>query len=187
VTDRRDKLLELLETSGRRFHALLYRLTLRTDMAEELLQELMLRLLRSSGFARAESAEGYAIRAAVNLAFDWRRRRRRTAVENTNVADVELDDPLVDALSRIVQTEQRDAILTSLEKLSTAQREVVVLHYLEEESFDQIAQRVNRTPHQVRALCQKGLQRLRAIHGYPASKPLAKKRPIADEVRHESG
>jgi RNA polymerase sigma factor (sigma-70 family) len=162
VTDRREKLLELLETSGRRLHALLYRLTLRADVAEELLQELMLRLLRSSGFARAESAESYAVRAAVNLAFDWRRRKPRYAATN-DVAEVP-QDTLTDGLGRLLQREQLEAILLALENLSVVQREIVVMHFLEEESFEQIAERLNRTPHQVRALCQKGLQRLRAMH-----------------------
>ena len=184
VTDRREKLLNLLETSGRRLHALLYRLTLRADVAEELLQELMLRLLRSKGFGRAESAEGYAVRAAVNLAFDWQRRNRPSRLKRTDVAEIDLKDLAVDGLSRILKTEQWDGILISLEKLSPAQREVLVLHFLEEESFDQIAKRVNRTPHQVRALCHKGLKRLRGIHTVAAD-PQVEKRPIAREVRHE--
>jgi RNA polymerase sigma factor (sigma-70 family) len=165
VPHRREKLLELLETSGRRLHALLYRLTLRADVAEELLQELMLRLLRSKGFARAESAESYAVRAAVNLAFDWRRRKPRYTTAK-DIAEVP-HETLTDGLGRLVQREQLETILLTLEKLSAAQREIVVMHFLEEESFEQIAERLNRTPHQVRALCQKGLQRLRAIHQHP--------------------
>jgi RNA polymerase sigma-70 factor (ECF subfamily) len=187
VTDRREKLLELLETSGRRLHALLYRLTLRADVAEELLQELMLRLLRSSGFERSESAEGYAVRVAVNLAFDWRRQRQRRPIDSDETAAVGRDCPSVDGLSRVLENEQLDAILTSLERLSAAQREVVVLHYLEEQSFDEIARRLNRTSHQVRALCHKGLQRLRAIHINVRSPSFAEERPVADEVRYESG
>ena len=184
MTDCREKLLELLETSGRRLHALLYRLTLRADAAEELLQELMLRLLQSSGFARAESAEGYAVRAAVNLAFDWRR-IRRGKVKCNDVAGAELGDSSVDALSRIEQSEQSERLLASLDTLSAAQRDVVVLHFLEEETFEQIGRRLHRTPHQVRALCHKGLQRLRRIHRDSTIAPSTAIEMVLDEVRHE--
>lgn len=183
MTDCREKVLELLEMSGRRLHALLYRLTLRADVAEELLQELMLRLLRSSGFAQAESAEGYAARAAVNLAFDWRRKRRGKVISN-DIAVAELGDNAVHALSRIEQSEQFERLLASLDKLSAAQRNIVVLHFLEEESFEQIGRRLNRTPHQVRALCYKGLQRLRLIHRDSTIAPSTESE-ILDEIRHE--
>jgi RNA polymerase sigma factor (sigma-70 family) len=182
VTDPREKLLELLETSGRRLHALRYRLTLRADAAEDLLQELMLRLLQSSGFSRAESVEGYAVRAAVNLAFDWRR-KRRCQVQSDESVGAALDDRTVHTSSRMEQSEQFER-LASLDTLSAAQRDIVVLHFLEEESFEEIGRRLNRTPHQVRGLCQKGLQRLRSIHG-KCIEPVTPSALALDEVRHE--
>lgn len=67
------KLLNLLNEHGGRLHKLLVKLTLRRDVAEDLLQDLFLRLSKSKGFHRSPSPERYLFRAAINLAFDWPR------------------------------------------------------------------------------------------------------------------
>ena len=46
------RLLEMLESVGPRVHALFTKLTSRVDAAEDLLQELFIKLLRSDGFAK---------------------------------------------------------------------------------------------------------------------------------------
>lgn len=51
------------------------RLTLRRDVAAELLQELFVRL-GTSEIENARDPTAYAWRAAINLAMEWRRRRR---------------------------------------------------------------------------------------------------------------
>ena len=75
MPEKQHVLLELLQRSGARLHALLVRVTLREDVAEDLLQELFLRLDASAGFYEASSREAYAQTAAIRLAFDWRRAR----------------------------------------------------------------------------------------------------------------
>src|SRR4051812_22018822 len=67
----------LLETHGPRLYATLARLTLRREVAGDLLQELFLRLGQSKGFPLAGDPAGYAFRTAINLAMEWRRGRRR--------------------------------------------------------------------------------------------------------------
>ncbi|MHC4655577.1 MAG: RNA polymerase sigma factor [Planctomycetota bacterium] len=74
------KLLELLEKSGARLHTLLTRLTLREDVAEELIQELFIKLTNSNELDKVENLGAYARKAAINLAFDWRRSRKRNAL-----------------------------------------------------------------------------------------------------------
>jgi len=66
-----ENLLAMLDRSGPHLHVLLTRLTLREDVAEELMQELFLKLSRSDGFRRAHDPVAYACRAATHLAFDW--------------------------------------------------------------------------------------------------------------------
>src|SRR3954469_12111610 len=88
------RLLQLLDTDGRRLHRLLTRLTLRADAAEDLLQELFLRLRDSAGFRMADNPAAFAVRTAVNLAFDWRRKSQRRR-EVAAVPDVAAEsDPL---------------------------------------------------------------------------------------------
>ena len=73
MIERRRKILQLLDTSGPRLHRLLTRLTRREDVVGDLLQELFTRLWSSNGFDEAQDPYAYAYRAAVNLAFEWRR------------------------------------------------------------------------------------------------------------------
>ena len=68
---------KILQEHGPAAYALLVRLTLRRDVAEELLQDLFVKL--GAGGNGAALPGAYVRRAAVNLAMDWRRRRRREA------------------------------------------------------------------------------------------------------------
>ena len=92
----RDKeLLELLEKSGASLYALLTRLTLREDIAEELMQELFIKLRNSRGRARVANWDAYARRAAINLAFDWRRAHKRTGLRLEQVREPASDGEIL--------------------------------------------------------------------------------------------
>ncbi len=157
--DQRDRLTELLHAAGPRLHALLVRLTLREDVAEDLLQALFLKLSASAAFAGAHRPEAYALQAAVRLAFDWRRDRRRRPPA------VALSDELpagdCSPAARLIRTEQLDAVLDAIGQLHGSSRDAFVLCHIEQLPADLAAELLGKTPHQVRALCQKALQRLR--------------------------
>lgn len=74
---RESDIVRLLETAGPDLYAVLVRLTLREDVAEELMQELFIKLHKSDGYASASDPAAYAWRAAVHLALNWRRARKR--------------------------------------------------------------------------------------------------------------
>jgi RNA polymerase sigma factor (sigma-70 family) len=150
-------LLQLLETEGRRLHRLLTRLTLRADAADDLLQDLFLRLRSSAGFRNATDPAAFAVRAAVNLAFDWRRKRRRRH-EVGQVPDVAASS---DPLAKLVEREELDQVLIALTKLPERVRLCLVLRHLEQLDTNEVSRLLGRTPHQVRALCAKGVARLR--------------------------
>lgn len=160
-----ERLLELLDEEGPRLHRLLYRLTMRADIAEDLLQELFLKLCRTSGFLAASSPVAFAIRTAVNLAFDWRRRQtRRVEAAALDVAAEGgvIAGPPIDFLGGLIQREQMEQVLAAMVTLPEAQRVALILQYVEHQETDEIGRQLGRTPHQVRALCAKGLASLRA-------------------------
>ena len=159
----RNRSLDLLEESGPSLYGLLLRLTLREDAAEELMQELFLRLARSNPLDRVVDLTSYAHKSAMNLAFDWRRTRKQTplSLSETKEPAAVKGSPLVE----LVEREQLDKTAHAIEQLPTASREVVVMHYVEQRSHQEIAQLLNKPPDQVRALCSKGLNRLRKILG----------------------
>jgi len=158
----RTELLELLETSGPRLMALLTRLTLREDVAEELMQDLFLKLSGTRNLTEVDCLYAYARRTAINLAFSW---RRRQAVRRSRSLD-EIPECASDnhtPLSRLVQSEEMEQILVAIGRLGGTSREVFVMRYLQQDSYEVIAEQVGKTPHQVRALCFRAIRHLREI------------------------
>lgn len=159
-------LLQLLKTHGAELHALFTRLTLRADVAEDLLQELFLKLRDVEGFSNATNRVAYAFRTAIHLALDWRRSRR--PLQHLG------DEPAAASLSpadALIRAEELEEVLEAVDELSPIDREIVVLHYLQHESYAEIAERLGKTEHQVRGLCHKALGRLRARLIAPSSDP----------------
>lgn len=168
MQDRNRLLLELLDSHGRQLHALLARLTLRQDVAEELMQDLFVNLSRSQGFGAAENPASYACRAAINLALSWRRTRRETADIRRTTA-LEWIDPPADAsdnpLTRLAADEQVQRVLDALPVLPELYREVIVRRFLQQEDYASIAESCHRTPQQLRSVCHKALRLLRRALG----------------------
>jgi len=166
------KLLELLEKSGASLHTLLTRLTLREDVAEELIQELFIRLTNSNELDKVENLGAYARKAAINLAFDWRRSQKRNALGLDRLNEPASNDN--SPLAKLVQREELQKILNAIEQINTPAREVFVMRYIQQESYDDIAKQLGKTAHQARALCSRSLSHLRNILGSNKSGPSGK-------------
>jgi RNA polymerase sigma-70 factor (ECF subfamily) len=164
VSDRQKELLELLETSGAKLHALLTRLTLREDVAEELLQDLFLKLHGAKDQGGIDCWYAYARRTAMNLAFDWRRRQKvRRACPLDELA--ERASETTAPLGRLIASEELEQVLAAIDQLGGASREVFVMRYIEQDSYEAIAGQVGRDVHQVRALCFRAMSTLRSMLG----------------------
>src|SRR5688572_21711940 len=140
-------------------------MTLRGDAVDDLLQDLFLKLRASNGFARADDPAAFAVRTAVNLAFDWRRRqaRRRDRVPLDGDAAGRPADPL----AGLIEREEMEQVLAAIAELPEGARLAVTLRHLERHETDEAARLMGNTPHQVRALCAKGLALLRERLGEP--------------------
>lgn len=156
-----EKLLELLEKQGPGLHALLTRLTLREDVAEDLMQELFIKLAGSNRLDRVENLGGYVRTTAINLAFDWRRKESRLKTCSDEYTDPVSEEKA--ALTRLIDTEQLQVVLEAAAQLNDLQRQVFVMRHIEQNSFEQVAQEVGKTPHHVRALASRALSRVRDI------------------------
>lgn len=138
---------------------MLTRLTLCEHTAEDLLQELFLKLDNSGEYMRAENPHAYIYRAAINLAFDW----RRSFQEGIRVTSFQME-PAVETpspLVKLVQAEEIREVLEAVGKLSEPFREILVRRYIQQESYEDIARELNKPSHQIRALCSKALNRAR--------------------------
>lgn len=152
-------LLQFLEQHGRRLHGMLTRLTLDEDIAEELMQELFIRLFQIQNLKQIENLQAYASRIAINLAFDRRRKQRFFKP----VPDSQTDSKTPQVCLRLIQKEELEQILNAAELLTGQTRECFVLRYIEQMDHGQIAERTQKNAQQVRALCSKAIRRIRQI------------------------
>ncbi|MCL2640277.1 MAG: RNA polymerase sigma factor [Phycisphaerales bacterium] len=159
MADRQHELLRLLETDGPRLHALLVRLTLRSDVAEELMQDLFVKLGCSDGFLQSRNPAAYACQAAINLAFNWRRSQKRRREEAGLLSGVPA--PNLEPLAQIIHEERLQHLLDALADLPDSSRLLLTMRYIDGQSYDQIAAHFARTAHQARALCHKAVRELR--------------------------
>ena len=151
----------MFDTSGARLHRLLARLTLSEDVVGDLLQELFIRLWNSKAFDKAEDPFAYAYRAAINLAFEWRRSRKKSS--RLTKADCLRKEESSSALVKMIQNEKLEQVLDATSQLTGLARDVIVMHYIEQESYEEIARRLGKKPQYMRALCAKAVARLREI------------------------
>jgi RNA polymerase sigma factor (sigma-70 family) len=172
LRSRQKELLELLDKSGADLYALLTRLTLREDIAEELMQELFIKLNNSRSIGKIANWNAYARRAAINLAFDWRRSQKLTVSAMGQVAEPASNDD--SPLGKLIHTEELAETLDAVGRLKKASREVLVMRYLQQESYDNIAEQLGKTSHQVRALCSRAIRNLRNVLGSNEHKPSKK-------------
>ena len=158
--DRPKELLELLDRSGASLFALLTRLTLRQDVAEELMQDLFLKLSAAKDQGDIDCWHAYARRTAINLAFDWRRRqkiRRTCSLDESSDCVSTGGSPL----GTLIESEELEQVLAAIDRLRGPSREAFVLRYIEQEPYERIAQQLGKTPHHVRALCSRAMSALR--------------------------
>ncbi|MFH1719104.1 MAG: sigma-70 family RNA polymerase sigma factor [Planctomycetota bacterium] len=166
------ELLELLDKSGAELYTLLTRLTLREDAAEELMQELFIKLSNSRGLAKATNRDAYARRTAINLAFDWHRAAKRAALRLDHVGPRAPSDD--SPLTKLIRSEEIRETFNAIGRLRKTSREALVMRYIQQQSYDDIAEQMGRTSHQVRAMCSRALSHLRKLIGSNHRKPAEK-------------
>jgi RNA polymerase sigma factor (sigma-70 family) len=155
------EIVDFLDEHGCVLFGLLYRVTLREDTAEDLMQDLFLKLDASENFPTAKCPLAYARRVALHLAFDWRRKHSQGST--TRIADQQAVDHRPSPLDGLIAAEQLQAVLNAMAGLSDRNCELLTLRYLEQQSYEAIAREHGKTPHQIRALCHKALAQLRAL------------------------
>jgi RNA polymerase sigma-70 factor (ECF subfamily) len=124
----------------------------------DLLQELFLRLWNSEAFDKARDPSAYAYRAAINLAFEWRR-QQQTSCQSLEQNCQATDKP--SALEKMIQAELLEQVLNATSRLNSLARDVVVMRYIEQEPYDKIAEWLGKKPHHIRSVCAKAMAQLR--------------------------
>lgn len=155
------KVLQLLEQHGRSLHGLLGRLTRCEHASSDLMQELFIKLSCSNGFGKALNPYAYAWKTATNLAFGWRR-QQKIKFEQFELESLS-DESSSAALQLMIRDEEFDLVLGVTAKFNALARNVIVMRFIEQKSYEQIAERLGKKPNHIRSLCSKTLMRLKDI------------------------
>lgn len=144
---------------------MLYRITLSEDVAADLLQELFLKLADTKLNRSIDNRSAYARRIAINLALEWRRRRKPAHsiddFQSSLVTDA-FDDPFESAS----QKDEVNRVLDALAQIpSEIAKQCFTLRFIEQVSYESIALQMNKPPHQVRALCHSIVRKIRQSLG----------------------
>jgi RNA polymerase sigma factor (sigma-70 family) len=133
-------------------------------VAEELTQELFMRLLRRPDLFQMDSVEGYVFEAAANLARDQARRDaargggRHVQIETEGLPMQEPD------AERVVESRKRlKAVLGAIERLPPRTRDVLMLRRFENMSYAQIAARLGISVSAVEKQMVKGMAALEQL------------------------
>lgn len=167
LKNRQKKLLDLLESSGPGLHRLLTRLTFREEIAEELMQELFIKLSNYGGLDKVRNLGAFARTTAMNLAFDWRRRQKlaTTAIHELSEEAAKVKAPL----DMLVLNEELLQTLDAIEKLNPEARQVLVMRTIEKAGYEEISDQVGKSVHHIRGICHRARKQLKEILEKPNS------------------
>jgi RNA polymerase sigma factor (sigma-70 family) len=137
---------ELLLAHNRKIYNLCYRFTGRTSEAEDLTQEVFIKVFQTLN--SYDAAQGtfstWLNRVARNHLVDHYRRTRKdrvtSSIEDEPVGYADKPSPNEEPLARIESREQRELIQAGLDHLSPDMREAVVLRDFQDLDYDEIAQ-----------------------------------------------
>jgi RNA polymerase sigma-70 factor (ECF subfamily) len=153
-----ESLQPLLVSFAPRVYGLLFRMLGRRDVAEDLMQETMLRAYRGLDTYRPEGKfRAWIFRIAVNLARDWvRRQKQETVPVPDDVPPATEMPPDADAIAR----ERARSVEQALARLSDADREVLLMRYYGQMTFKTIAQATDEPLGTVLARAHRALKKL---------------------------
>jgi RNA polymerase sigma-70 factor (ECF subfamily) len=175
----RQALSELVETYQAQIYSLTLAIVRNPADAADMTQETFVRVLRSIGTYRGDSASfaTWLHRLAVNICLDALRRKRHTTV-SLEVEDVEYasvdrwNEPEWHAEWRESANEVRGA----LAELPLPQRIALTLHYFEDSSYEQIAAIMAVPMNTVKSHILRGKQRMARLLAQPVP-PTPSRRP----------
>ena len=155
------KLLRMLKEIGPELYSVLARVTLCEHAAEDLLQELFMKMSKQTEFDKFKNPEAYLRRAVINLAFDWRRRKNN---EKRPAADADnQESPIKGPVQKLIDEEQKQMVLDAVGTLKWQYQQVIVMRYLEQRTYEEIAELIGKDVHYSRTVCRRGRIQLQHI------------------------
>jgi len=146
-----------------------FRLVRDAPTAEDIAQETFLKIWRNlKRFDVQKPFKAWMFRIARNTAFDWLKKKRAYAFSELEedgdalgLDDVADEAPLPD--ESVLSQELRDELASALDRLSPRAKSVVMLHDLEELTFQEIAEACEEPLNTVKSRYRRALGELRKI------------------------
>jgi RNA polymerase sigma-70 factor (ECF subfamily) len=137
------------------------------DAAEDVAQEVLRRTLEALRAGKVENREalpGFLFQTARNVCMQWGRTEGRKARAFTRLRSDE-EDPESDPLAGLITDERRERVREAFAQLAPADREVLLLSYVEVLGAEEIAAQLHLTIGAVRVRRHRALNRLAEILG----------------------
>ncbi|UCE58187.1 MAG: sigma-70 family RNA polymerase sigma factor [Phycisphaerales bacterium] len=167
---------QLVDLYSGRLYGFLYRFTNQRGDAEDLVQEVFVRVVRSiENYEHDGRFEGWLFRIAANLARDRIRHVQRSphigSLDSTGTDDAEpprgaarQSDPVGPRPDRAMElAEDVDRLQVALSELSEPEREVILLRHYSEMSFSEVAETMGTPLGTALARSHRGLTKLREL------------------------
>ncbi len=153
---------QVVDLYGGRCYGYFYRLTGDRDLSEELLSELFMKLVEKIGSYKGGSFESWLFRIASNIFHDHlRARKRQKKLFNGRRAELERR-PSGSAQSDLTE-DKLDRLQTQLNRLDADTRELIMLRYYSELSFQEIANLRSEPIGTALSKLHRALKKLRAL------------------------
>ena len=135
---------QLARCSRRRAYCLAYQLTRNASDAEDITQDAYLRAWQHFDHFEADrSFEAWLLTIVTHRALDLLRRKKRLRLVSLDLPQgYELADPAADPQEKVSAHPLEERVEFAVEALSAPHREVVQLYYVEECSYQEIADRL---------------------------------------------
>lgn len=147
-------LARLVQESGPTLVRFLSRRMASRSEAEDLAQEVYLRLLRIEDTGAIRDPRSYALRVAANVVYEWRMSARNRFA---HIEPVESEDEQLDPCRQVLRGEQMKLLSRALDRLSPMQRAVLLLHRRDGLTYQEIAKHVQLSVQMVNKHLAKGL------------------------------
>ena len=158
----------------------LYRLVRNRSIAEELAQDVFLRVYRSRTTYQPQAKfTTWLFRITTNIALNWRRDTRREAAhmrldeDNPSARKIELPDPALRADERLLLNHRTREIRAAIEALSPKQQAAVFMHKYQGMDYAEIAQALDCSIPALKSLLFRAYQTLRQRLAHFASERVA--------------
>lgn len=164
--NRADWLESMVEQHARMVFATAYRILGRADDAEDVLQDVFLKIVASKNGPALGSIRdwgAYLRTMAARTAIDLVRHRQRPGRETISASRLDLVAGQEDPQRLAVQKHRAGQLRQALRELSARDALVFTLRYLEDMSYDQIAAQMDLSVNQIGVILHRTRKRLREI------------------------